>query len=262
MKTIVITGSAHGIGYGLAHEFLARGCQVVISGRKPADLESALNKLVALHGPDRAIARRCDVTDFDQLQALWQAAVQQFGAVDVWINNAAISLPAPIFWEQPPQHIEQMIASNLTGLALASRVALAGMIGQGHGQLYNMEGSGSNGAIRPGLTVYGSTKYALRYFTRALMAEVKGTHVQVCTLSPGMVTTDLLLADAKDDPERYARVKPVFNILADKVETVTPWLAEKILANHKNGAEIVWLTTPKIFWRFLTAGIIRRRVLD
>jgi short-subunit dehydrogenase len=137
-------------------------------------------------------------------------------------------------------------------------VALTGMLEQGSGSLYNMEGLGSDGRKVEGLTVYGTTKHALRYLTDALIAEVEGTSLLVGALRPGMVVTDMLTKQYEEQPEEWERAKGIFNILADRVETVAPWFADQILANSKNGARFVWLGRFKAMGRFLTAPFSKR----
>jgi hypothetical protein len=95
-------------------------------------------------------------------------------------------------------------------------------------------------------------------FSQALIQETEGTAVQVGTISPGMVVTDLLLDPMEADPEIFTRSRRIFNILSDRVETVTPFLAQKILQNDQGGAKIRWLTRPKMIWRFLTAPFSKR----
>ena len=108
------------------------------------------------------------------------------------------------------------------------------------------------------MTFYGASKAGMSYFMRSWAKELpKDSRIQMGTLSPGMVATDFLEA-AYDDPEEYVKGQKIFNILADKVETVTPWLVEKILRNTKNGAAISWLTSGKVLWRFATAGFTKR----
>lgn len=91
---------------------------------------------------------------------------------------------------------------------------------------------------------------------------MENTGVKIGTLRPGMVITELLTAELDEKPEDEKRLRQVFNILADRGETVTPFLVDKMLANEKNGTAIKWLTTPKIIWRFLTASFSKRNVLD
>ncbi|NSW53363.1 MAG: SDR family oxidoreductase [Anaerolineae bacterium] len=261
-RVIVITGSTEGIGYGLAHAFLTHGCRVVVSSRTPGKVAAAAGSLSAAFEASHVLGQVCDVTDPASLQALWDAAVQHFGAVDIWINNAGrshASLPA---WQLEDKDIQGVIATNLTGMMLASKIAVRGMLAQGYGFVYNMEGLGSDGRVVPNTAVYGSSKSAVRYFTRSLEAETKNTCVRVGRLSPGMVLTDLLVGDAKRDSANWEQNKRIFNILADTVETVTPYLARKVLDNQKHGARIQWLTTGKVAWRFLTAAFHRRDFFD
>jgi NAD(P)-dependent dehydrogenase (short-subunit alcohol dehydrogenase family) len=81
MKAIVITGSTRGIGYGLADSFLSLGCRVIISGRTQASVEQAVAKLSPKHQAERIFGHPCDVTQFEQVQALWDAAKAHFGQV-------------------------------------------------------------------------------------------------------------------------------------------------------------------------------------
>jgi NAD(P)-dependent dehydrogenase (short-subunit alcohol dehydrogenase family) len=124
-----------------------------------------------------------------------------------------------------------------------------------------MEGFGSDGRTRSGLTVYASTKSAVRTFTRSLLGEIEETgdeSVRLGTLSPGMVLTDLLIDAMEARPEELGRMKRVFNVIADRAETVAPWLADRILANDSQGTHIAWLTRAKLLGRFLAAPFNRR----
>jgi NAD(P)-dependent dehydrogenase (short-subunit alcohol dehydrogenase family) len=258
MKNIVVTGSTRGIGNGLAREFLKRGCRVIITGRKIDQVDAAVGELASEFDADRVAGTTCEVSSYDSLVALWRFAADAFGPVDVWINNAGMSIERKPLADQPAPDIEKIVAVNLTGMVLANKVALAGMLEQGSGQVWNMEGFGSGDQTAPGMAAYGATKRGVTYLTRALQKEVKGTNVQVCTLSPGMVVTDLLLGDYDLESDEWQKSKKIFNILGDKVETVTPWLVDGILKANKSGAKVAWLTTPKAFGRFLTAGFNKR----
>lgn len=257
MKTIVITGSTRGIGRGLAEAFLARGCKVVLSGRSEAAVASAVTALSAAH-PDRVAGAAGDLSQPGAAGALWDVAQTRFGHVDVWINNAGMSIRRVPLHEARAEDLQAIVATNLTGLMLANRVVVGRLLAQGSGQIWNMEGFGSNGMTQPGMTAYGATKRAVTYLTEALKKELKDTPVQVCHLSPGIVVTDLLTGDYDPASKQWAKTKRVLNILGDKVETVTPWLAERVLATNKSGARVAWLTTPKAFARFMTAAFNKR----
>ena len=255
MKNIVITGSNRGIGYGLAEAFLERNCRVLVTGRSQSRTDKAMKRLAAKYGDERVAAYPCDVSKPDQVQALWDAAVETFGTVDIWVNNAGINHAMKSIWELSPETLEDVMQTNLLGIAYCSQVAVRGMLDQGKGHIYNMEGHGSDGQIMAGMSGYGTSKSAVRYLTKALIKETKGTGVKVSTLSPGMVTTDLVQDQFEGDPAGLERAKVIFDILGDPVEKVAPWLVDRMLANNKTGASISWFTAPKILWRVLTGYI-------
>ena len=147
---------------------------------------------------------------------------------------------------------------------LATQIALKGMGAQsGGGVIYNMEGFGSNGMMTPGMSLYGASKYALTYFNKALLSETREGPVRICYLSPGIVVTDLLKRDmGSADRKDWERAKRVYNILADRVETVTPYLAEGILRDQKAGARVAWLTSGKAASRFLRSLFRKRQIVS
>lgn len=258
MRTIAITGSTRGIGYGLAHAFLSRGCQVTISGRTEATVSEAVERLAAEFGIEHLFGYPCDVTVYEQVQALWDASRDHWGQIDIWINNAGIAHAQTRLWDQSPAEMAAVVQTNIVGSLYGARVALQGMLAQGSGSVYNLEGLGSDGRRVEGLTVYGTTKHALTYLTDALVEETKGSPVLVGALRPGMVVTGMLTQQYQDRPEDWERAKRVFNILADQVETVTPWLADHILANEKTGVRFRWLGGAKSMARFLMAPFRKR----
>ena len=260
MKTIVITGSTRGIVLGLAREFLKRECNVMLSGRDKTTLDRVQEDLGREFRPGRVFGTTCDVAVYESVQALWDAASAKFGAIDIWINNAGINTASIPLWELPARDISAVVSTNLTGNRRL-KVALQGMLRQGSGQIYLFEGHGSDDRKVMGLAPYGATKRAIRYVCQSLQLDVKGMPVQIGTISPGIVLTDLILNQLKAAPKetREKNIK-IFNILADTVETVTPWLAEQVLANTRPAAHIAWLTTSKVMGRFLTAGFKKRNL--
>jgi NAD(P)-dependent dehydrogenase (short-subunit alcohol dehydrogenase family) len=258
MKTVVITGSTRGIGFGMAEAFLQRNHNVVVSGRGQPAVDKAVRALSERFPAERILGQPCDVSNADQVEQLWQAAHNRFGRVDIWINNAAIGTSTDALWNQSAQTLNAVVSTNLTGIMYACTVAIRGMLTQGGGHVYNMEGLGSGGEIQYGTAPYGATKIALRYLTKALVRETKETPVKVSYLSPGIVATDMLMEAI--DPKREAESRRVFNILGDRVETVSPWLVKRILANDKSGARIAWLNGRKILTRFLLAPLRKRDI--
>jgi len=188
-KLIVITGTTRGIGYGLAKAFLSSGHSVSISGRSQETVEKAVANLGSKFEAERVIGLACDVTVPVQVQELWDRSVEKFGKVDIWINNAGDSGEQGLVWDLSPDDAQVPINANILGTVYGAQVAMKGMLSQGFGAIYNMEGMGSDGRKHAGLTIYGTSKYAIHYFTESLALEAKQTPVIVGALRPGMVIT-------------------------------------------------------------------------
>lgn len=260
MKSIVITGSTSGIGLGLADAFLLQGCAVTISGRSQLNLDKAYGILAGKYDESRIMACLCDVSQFDQVEELWNKAKARFDQVDIWINNAGSGHPETFVWDYSQKTIDRVVAANIIGALYGLTVASKGMMEQGFGSIYNMEGLGSSGPVIKGLALYAVTKSALAYLTTAAAKEVKGTPIIIAGLRPGMVATKLITEQYEGHPKEWKRAERIFNILSDRVETVTPWLARKILSNSKNGVRIEWLGKSKVIMRFIMSPFHKRNV--
>ena len=247
-KTVVITGGTRGIGLGMAKEFLSRGHNVVITGTSE---ESVARGLKDIGENSNVIGVPCLVENTDSIEKVWDKAIERFSTVDVWINNAGAATSRNGLEELSYDEITRTIDTNLTGTILATRIVSSRMLKQGSGQIYMFEGFGSNGQLQKGISVYGSTKRALRYFTAAAANEFKDTPIVIGSISPGIVTTDLLLRSSKSSEKDWEKAKKVLNVLADRAEVVTPWLVDEVLKNNKNGAKIAWLTTIKVLGRLI-----------
>ncbi len=262
MGAIVVTGSTRGIGFGLADAFLARGCSVVIVGRTAKAVDEAVAALGAKHARARVVGCPCDVTRAEDLERVWEVASRAFGDVDVWINNAGTCNAAKAFVDLPAEEVSSVVDTNMRGTMLGSQVALRGMLRQRRGKLFNMEGWGSRGEWSRGLTVYSTTKRALRYFTDALVKEARGEPIQVGTLSPGMVATDLLVSSWEHGvPENWLRMRWLFHFVIDPPEPVCGWLAAKVLQSRRTGAHHTWMTPWRLAVRFFMPSYWRRKPL-
>ncbi len=247
----------------MAREFLSRDCAVLISGRDPRATDEVAAGLRRDFPGRQVHCFACDVGDPDQVQSLWEQAVKALGGVDHWINNAGLGQPTHPIWEVDPQLMDEVIRTDLLGVLYGARAAFRGMLRQGSGAIWFMEGHGSNGRIMRGLSVYGAAKRGLRYVARALAVEARGTPILVGALSPGLMVTDFTMGQIdRSNPAEWERTRRIFNILADKPEMVAAFLVPRILSCRRSGALIAWLTNPKIFFRFMTAGILRRTVIE
>lgn len=244
-KTIVITGSTRGIGYGLAVNLLERGHQLVMNGKNAERLEE---KLGELNGKSyEVIAVAGDVSDESCFQEIIEKAKEHFGKIDIWINNAGIPQSNKRFDELGNEEIKELLAVNLSGSMMGTRAAVLFFKTQGYGKIFNMEGFGSDGRIMNKLTLYGTSKRAINYFTKSISQEVKGEGIQIGILSPGMVRTEFLSGAASTGtPEEQAKNKKVFDILAEDVDVVSEFLAGKILKSTKQYDRIEFLTKGRL----------------
>lgn len=256
MTTIVITGSTQGIGLGLAAEFCQRGNNVVIAGRDRDRVTQALAQLDK--HPGQVAGQSCDVSRVEQVQSLWDLAVERFGQVDIWINNAGLARTVWPILEIPQDQVEAMVSTNMLGTINGSRVAATGMVAQGHGKLFNVLGGGSDGEYFPGLGLYGTTKRGLDYFTNALVKELAETAIIVGKIRPGMIITEAVVREARANRENFQKSRKVMNNLVDTVATVAPFLVDSILATDKSGTKIRWLNGPKMAGRMLR-GMLKKR---
>jgi len=258
MKSIVITGSTRGIGYSLAEAFLDHDCAITISGRTKAGIEAAVAELCTKHNKNLIHSEACDVTFFHQVKKLWESAKNHFGRIDIWINNAGIAVPRVNFWELLPEKYDEVVRANLIGTMYGTNVALRGMLDQGYGALYNLEGFGARGRTMRGMTLYGSTKAAVHFMNQSLADETKNTPIITGAIAPGMVITDMITKQFEGRDDELEKSKRILNIISERAETVAPVLVEKILKNRKNGATIAFSSRPKMMVKFLTAPFSKR----
>jgi NAD(P)-dependent dehydrogenase (short-subunit alcohol dehydrogenase family) len=226
------------------------------------NLDKAYGILAAKYDKSRILAYLCDVSHYDQVEGLWNVARARYDHIDIWINNAGAGHPQTPVWSYSREMIDKVVAANVIGALYGLTVASKGMMQQGYGSIYNMEGLGSSGPVIKGLALYSATKSALASLTTAAAKEVEATSIIVGGLRPGMVATKLITAQYEGHPEEWKRAERIFNILSDRVETVAPWLADKILANKKNGVRIQWLSRSKVMRRFLESLFHKRSVFD
>lgn len=262
MKNIVITGSTRGIGFSMASEFLRAGCNVTLSGRGEVLEEAAYNNLSLFEG--KYIYIPCNVKIKASLQNLWDASLIKWGAIDIWINNAGQNTSYKFLWETDETCTESIIQTNITGMIYGSQIAVKEMLKRGYGAIYSMEGLGSNNMILSKTILYGTTKHALTYFMKGLAKELKNTGVIAGRLSPGMMLTDFITKTPDGQQSEVIadkQFKKIFNILADRPETVANYFIPRILRNNKNNAQITWLTKRKTVWRFITASFRKDRLI-
>lgn len=262
MKTVVITGSARGLGYQMAKCFLEKNVNVVISDVNEENLKKAEASLSEVKSKAKVASCPCNVTNAEQIKALIAFAKKTFGCIDIWVNNAGVNQPDKAIWELSEAELSFTLDVDLKGSVLCSNLIMQEMIKQGKGAIYNMEGHGSNDNVITGLSIYGTSKRAITYFTTALAKESaeRKTGVLVGKLSPGIMITDFLV-NAMGDKEKVVlpeKTKQVYNILGDYPDVIAAFMVKNMLKNKKNNKRIMWLTNRKAGFRFMTAAFNKR----
>lgn len=262
MKTVVITGSARGFGLEMLKLFRKENFNTVICDVNEEAIKKAKENLEKIKGKGKVLAYQTDITKKDAVEELIKALTKETNTIDIWINNAGVNQPNKPIWEVDEKTIDKLIDIDLKGTILCSKQIMPIMIKQGFGQIFNVEGHGSNDAKILGLSLYGTSKRAVTYFTEALAyeAEEEKTNVLVGKITPGIMITnfiDTALGNG-EKIELDEKTKKVYNILGDYPETIANFMVEKIINNTKNNAKFTWLTNRKAAFRFMTAGFNKR----
>ena len=262
MKSVVITGSARGLGFCMAKLFREADYNVVISDLFEDKLVDAKNELEKIDSKGKVLYKVCNVTKSNDIGDLIDFSDENLGNIDIWINNAGVNQPDKAIWELSEKEIDLVLDVDLKGAIIGSKLIMEYMIKKKRGAIYNIEGYGSNDAMMLGLSIYGSSKRSITYFTQALAkeSEERNTGVIVGRLSPGIMITDFI-TNALGNGEKIElpeKTKKVYNILGDYPEVVAEFLVNGMINNKKNNAHIEWLTTGKAAWRFMTAGFNKR----
>lgn len=265
-QSVVITGSTQGLGFGYAREFVRRGHQVVVSGRGEARVKAAVERL----GSEFPDARQCisgfacEISELEQVRALWDHGVASFGRIDIWLNNAGYARTGAEFADNTVEEIEAMVRANVIGSFNAAQTAVAGMARQGGGKLYlTLGGGGASGRVVPGMTVYSTTKRAVKYLANCLVKERRELHdesILIGTISPGINITEGMLREMRTIPQaQRTRALKQLNFIGEHVETTTPWIVERVLNDRKQGNDITWLTGGRLAGRALAMMFVARR---
>ena len=188
-KVAVITGGSRGLGFAIAQTYAHAGAKIVIASRSAQSVNEAVDSLREAGYPATGLA--CDVADIAQVDALAAHAVETFGRIDIWVNNAGLSAPYGPTAHVPSDHFLHVIQTNIIGTYNGSVVAMRLFTAQKSGKLINLLGRGDKGSISL-QNAYSSSKVWVRNFTKALAQEYRHSGVDVFGFNPGLVKTEML----------------------------------------------------------------------
>jgi NAD(P)-dependent dehydrogenase (short-subunit alcohol dehydrogenase family) len=193
-RTVLVTGGTRGIGLALAEGYVLAGARVVVASRKADACERAAEHLRSLGG--QAIGVPTHLGKIDELGALVQRTVDEFGAIDVLVNNAANALAQPL-GQMTPDAWDKSYEVNLRGPLFLVQEALPHLKQSRNAAILNMV-STSAFLFEPLLTMYAGGKAALMSYTRSMAAEFAPLGIRVNALAPGPVDTDMMRNNSQD----------------------------------------------------------------
>lgn len=190
-KTAIVTGGGRGLGAQIAEGFAEAGANVVLCSRKVEACEEMAEKLKAKGG--RALALECDVTKPEDVENVVKKTLEEFGAIDILVNNSGATWGAPVL-EMPLDAWRKVIDVNITGTFLMSQAAGEAMVKQGSGKIINIASVAGLGGIDPKLmdTIgYNTSKGAVITFTKDLAAKWGQHNINVNAIAPGFFPTKM-----------------------------------------------------------------------
>jgi 3-oxoacyl-[acyl-carrier protein] reductase len=207
-KTAIVTGGTKGIGRAIAEALAAEGMSVCVGARSLDEVKQTVRELEGAGA--QASGAACDVRVYEEVEALVAHAVEEFGGVDVLVNNAGIGLHKPVE-ETSPEEFRAVLETNLFGVFHGCRAVIPEMKRRGGGYIINISSlAGAN--PHPRMAAYNASKFALNGFSEALMQEVRHDRIKVSYVMPGSVNTEFGGGTVSEEnawqlqPEDIARV--------------------------------------------------------
>lgn len=182
-KAALITGGGRGIGQAIARAYAADGARLALAARTDAELQETASAIGDEFGAE-VVTVIADVTDRAQVGNAVRRTIEQYGCIDVLVNNAGNLGPVGRLWENDPDDWDRTIAIHLLGTFYGCRAAIPAMLAQGAGRIVNMSGVGG-----PNSAAYDAAKTAIVNLTENLALELADTPITVNAISPGSIHT-------------------------------------------------------------------------
>jgi NADP-dependent 3-hydroxy acid dehydrogenase YdfG len=185
-KVVVVTGASGGIGEELCKQLGKRGAKVVLAARRKRELDKVAGEI-----GDSALAVVTDVTRRADVDHLAKAALERFGRIDVWVNNAGRGISRGVA-DLTDDDMDAMWRDNMKSVVYGMQAVLPHFKSKNQGQIVNISSGLSRAPIAPVRSVYGAVKSAVNLLSASLRVELRATHpgVHVTVVLPGVVATD------------------------------------------------------------------------
>ncbi len=227
-KTAIVTGASSGIGRATAEKLGSARAHVFLAGRTVAAMEVSKKKIEEAGG--KASIRTLDVRAIDQVQGLVEAAMSETGRLDIMVNNAGVSFPAPIL-EADPEDWRTMLETNVLGLLVGCQAAVKAMRTCGaEGHIVNIS---SIAAQRSDSGVYGSTKHAVNAISSSLRGGLEDDTIRVVNVMPGAIATNFARNFDPSFVQGFVKMAGV-EVEVKEGERLPDEVFEKLSANLRN----------------------------
>ena len=199
-KVAVVTGSSRGIGRAIALAFARRGASVVVNYYKNAEKANEVVEAIRKMGGE-AIAVKCDVSKREEVEAMFETIIREFGKVDVLVNNAGVGIGAPLL-ETTDEIWDRHMDVNLRGTFLCTQIAARHMVPRRYGKIVNISSNSAFGVALRGETSYAVSKAGVRQLTKNAAFELGQYNINVNSVAPGSIDTDMLRGSKSDEEYR------------------------------------------------------------
>ena len=235
----VVTGAGRGIGEGIAHAFADAGAAVLCAARRTEEIERVAKDIRGAGG--RAIAVTTDVTNEEAVEKLAEAAVGEFGSLDIWVNNAGGSpIQAPLL-DLPRDEWDATLLLNLTAPWLCTKVASKYM-GESGGRILHISSRAGSDPV-PGSGHYSAAKAALNNMTISMAREL-GPRIRVNTIEPGAVPTEIMMQALKLKEEDLPALEKAIKLPAGRLGTPQDLGAAALYLCSPAGAWVTGVILP------------------
>jgi NAD(P)-dependent dehydrogenase (short-subunit alcohol dehydrogenase family) len=220
-RVAVVTGASRGLGLGLAERFVALGMRVAVCARHAPEIAGA--------DAARVLSRAADVTDAQAVDDLCTAAVERFGRIDLWINNAGLLAPIGPLRDNDPAEFARHIEVNVLGVFHGSRAFIRHVRSRGgDGVLLNVSSGAARNAYA-GWSAYCAGKAAVDRMSETIALEETDAGLRVHAVAPGIIDTDMQALIRDCSPEQFPRVQKFLDLKATDGFSSPAFVADRML---------------------------------